>query len=198
MERYADDVIVHCVSKMQAEYILHAIKERMQFCKLELNLEKTKIVYCKRNRRNDDHPHCSFDFLGFTFRPRITMSKEGESFIGFNPAVSRIALKKMADTVRSWHLGRRSDLSLEEIARRQNPVVRGWNNYYGAYHPSALFPLYEQLTEQLVKWAKRKYKKLRRYENARKWLRSVARKENQLFAYWRKYYRMHGGITRAV
>jgi RNA-directed DNA polymerase len=197
-ERYADDIIVHCVTEKQARYILAAIKKRMRLCKLKLNLEKTKIVYCKRNRRNDDHPHCSFDFLGFTFRPRITMSRGGETFVGFNPAVSRIALKKMADTVRSWHLGRRSDLSLEEIAQRQNSVVRGWINYYGAYHPSALFPLYEQLTEQLVKWAKRKYKKLRRYDNARKWLRSVARQENQLFAYWRTHYRMHGGIIRAV
>lgn len=197
-ERYADDIIVHCETERQARFILRTIRERMRSCKLELNPEKTKIVYCKRNGRNDDHSHCSFDFLGFTFRPRIAMSEDGTTFVGFNPAVSRNALKKMADRIRSWHLGRRSDLSLEAMARRINPVVRGWINYYGAYCPSALFPMYRQLTRQQVWWVRRKYKKLRGHRKAEKWVLGLARSNTALFAHWQRWYRTRGGITRAV
>jgi retron-type reverse transcriptase len=48
-ERYADDIIVHCHSQKQAEYVLDMIRKRMMGCKLELHPEKTKIIYCKRN-----------------------------------------------------------------------------------------------------------------------------------------------------
>jgi len=41
-------------------------------CGLELNLEKTKIVYCKDDDRKGDYENTSFDFLGYTFRPRHT------------------------------------------------------------------------------------------------------------------------------
>ncbi len=50
-ERYADDVICHCVSEKQAKFALRAIRQRLSECRLELHPEKTKIVYCKDNRR---------------------------------------------------------------------------------------------------------------------------------------------------
>mgnify|MGYP003624194248 FL=1 len=50
-ERYADDIIVHCKNIKEALRLLEAIKERFSTCKLELNREKTKIVYCRRNQR---------------------------------------------------------------------------------------------------------------------------------------------------
>ena len=44
--RYADDGIAHCVSLKQAQYLLRRLQERFKDYGLELNLEKTKIVYC--------------------------------------------------------------------------------------------------------------------------------------------------------
>jgi group II intron reverse transcriptase/maturase len=54
--RYADDVVVHCVSEAQSQFILRAIKARLEACKLRLSEEKTKITYCqdyRRAKRND-------------------------------------------------------------------------------------------------------------------------------------------------
>lgn len=49
--RYADDVVLHCKSKVQADYVLENLRKRMFNCGLELHPEKTKIVYCKDYRR---------------------------------------------------------------------------------------------------------------------------------------------------
>ena len=63
-ERYADDSICHCVSKKQAEFIRDRLIERFAKCKLKLNEEKTKIVYCKDSNRHDRDENESFDYLG--------------------------------------------------------------------------------------------------------------------------------------
>lgn len=197
-ERYADDAVIHCVSEKQACYIKGAIEKRLRQYGLEVHPEKTKIVYCKDDQRDGEYRNESFDFLGFTFRPRKSVTRSGNYFLGFSPAVSRKALKSMGDTIRRWEFQRLSNISLEEMALVINPVVRGWINYYGRFRPSALFPIYRQLTEMQLRWVRRKYKKLRRYLKAREWLRAVAQRESNLFVHWQYWYRMHGGITRAV
>ena len=69
-ERFADDVVVHCKSRRQAEHVLAAIAARMGEVGLRIHPDKTRIVYCKDGRRRGDHEHTSFTFLGFTFRAR--------------------------------------------------------------------------------------------------------------------------------
>ena len=69
-ERFADDVVVHCKSRRQAEHVLAAIAVRMGEVGLRIHPDKTRIVYCKDGRRRGDHEHTSFTFLGFTFRAR--------------------------------------------------------------------------------------------------------------------------------
>lgn len=197
-ERYADDVIVHCKTEAQAKLIRSKIEERLSNCKLELNQEKTIVVYCKDSQRKGDYPNEKFDFLGYTFRARLSMNKFGYTFVGFNPAMSQKALKSIGDTIRSWHMHRRSDLSLEDIADRINPIVRGWINYYSKYCPSKMVPIFRQLVNMQVKWVRRKYKKLQSDKRARKWLRRVAKYNKTLFVHWQWYHKMHGGITRAV
>ena len=73
--RYADDAILHCKSKVQADYVLRNLNKRMKKCGLELHPEKTKLVYCRDYRRQGDHPMVKFDFLGYSFQPRTTRSK---------------------------------------------------------------------------------------------------------------------------
>jgi hypothetical protein len=65
-ERYADDVICHCVSEKQAKFILGSIRRRVAEFKLELHPDKTRIVYCKDGRRKGSYPNGKIDFLGFT------------------------------------------------------------------------------------------------------------------------------------
>jgi len=119
-ERYADDVIVHCKTEVEAKELRKSIGERFEQCKLELHAEKTKIVYCKDDKRRGTYSDEKFDFLGFTFRSRWAKSRWGRCFVNFSPAISNEATKSIRSTVRSWRLQRRSDKSLEDQARMYN------------------------------------------------------------------------------
>lgn len=186
-ERYADDVIVHCKSERQAEWIKSVIEKRLLACRLELHPEKTQIVYCKDDYRRGNYVNEKFDFLGYTFRPRGAKARHKKRFfVGFNPALSNKAAKSMGDTIRGWETHLMSDKAIEDISRIINSVVRGWINYYGQYYRSALYPIFNQLNNALRKWAMRKYKRLRgRKRNAVLWLRRIARRDRGLFAHWK-------------
>jgi RNA-directed DNA polymerase len=79
----------------------------------------------------------------------------------FSPAVSNKAAKKMSREMRSWKLHLCSDKALEDLVRMFNSAIRGWINYYGSYYKSALYPTFRRFDIFLVKWAERKYKRLR-------------------------------------
>lgn len=184
-ERYADDIVVHCRSKAQAESIRQQIGERLRACKLEAHPEKTKLVYCRDSNRPEDHLHMSFDFLGYTFRPRTAINqRRKEFFVSFSPAVSRKAGKAIVATIRQWQLHAMSDKSLEELSRMFNRVIRGWVNYYGQYYKSALYPIFSCLNRRLVRWVRKKYKRYRHQRRATHWLRRLARRQPQWFAHW--------------
>ncbi len=185
-ERYADDIICHCETEEQAESLRAALEERFRQCNLELHPEKTRIVYCKDSGRKGGHTQEKFDFLGFTFRPRLAKSRWGEYFVGFMPAISNKAAEKISQRIRSWRVHLRTDKTLEDLARMFNPVTCGWINYYGSYYRSALYPLFDRLDLFLARWAEWKYKSLRgRKRRARQWLRGVKKREPGLFAHWR-------------
>jgi RNA-directed DNA polymerase len=137
-ERYADDAICHCQSEAQALELRQALEQRFAECKLQLHPQKTKVVYCKDANRSGQYPERSFDFLGYTFRPRGAVNRNGERFTSFVPAVSNKAAKEMRCRVRRWRLHRRNDLELDEIARQVRPVLTGWVRYYGRFYPSKL------------------------------------------------------------
>ena len=185
-ERYCDDVVVHCTSQAQAGKVRDAIAGRLAAVGLELHPDKTRIVYCKDADRRGDHEVTSFTFLGYAFRPRLARSRHGHHFVSFLPAVSTDAVKAMSREVRSWHIGRRSDKSLGDLARMFNSIVQGWINYYGRFYKSELLSFLRRLNRHLVRWACRKYKRLKRRERrAMAWLTEVARRAPRLFAHWR-------------
>ena len=184
-ERYADDVVVHCKSEAQAQFIHEKITERLSGCKLEAHPEKTKIVYCKDDDRPGSYRNEHFDFLGYTFRPRGAKNQEGKLFVGFLPGASPKALKRISAEIRSWRLHIKSDQSLEALAQMYNAKIRGWLAYYGAYYKSALYPVLKGLNRYLVRWARRKYKRRKHQRRATHWLRRIARRELGLFAHWR-------------
>lgn len=196
-ERYADDGICHCRTRRQAEHLLAALRERFAECGLELHPEKTRIVYCKDDDRKGTYPVTSFDFLGYTFRPRRSKNRWGKHFINFSPAVSNKAGKAIRQEVRSWNLPVRSDKALEDLARMFNATIRGWVNYYGVYYPSALYPTLRHIDRKLMLWATRKFKRLRKHKRrAGHWLERIARRQPELFAHWQLLYGK-GWIGRA-
>jgi RNA-directed DNA polymerase len=184
-ERYADDIVAHCKTEAQAKQVLESIKRRLERCRLELHPEKTKIVYCKDGDRKGRHTHEKFNFLGYTFRPRRSKNHKGKFFVNFTPAVSNEAAKKMRQEMRRWHINLRSDKAIDDLARMWNPVLRGWIQYYGRFYKSALYPTFRHFNGLLVRWAMRKYKRLRRHRRrAEYWLGGIARREPRLFAHW--------------
>jgi len=185
-ERYCDDVIVHARSESQARYLRDVIARRLAECGLELNERKTRVVYCKDADRPGSYEHESFDYLGYTFRPRRARSKHGNYFLSFSPAVSGEATTRMRRELRRWRLHRRSDKTLTDLAHMLNPVLQGQINYYGRFYPSALRLSFRHLNDTLVRWAMRKCKRLRRHRSrACRLIADVSRRQPDLFAHWR-------------
>jgi RNA-directed DNA polymerase len=184
-ERYADDAVVHCVSKEQAEQVLGALVKRMEEVGLRLHPDKTRIVYCKDGQRRGDHEHTSFTFLGFTFRARKAMGKDGKSFTGFLPAMSTEALKAKRAELRAMRIHRRTTLTLDDLARWLNPIVAGWMGYYGRFYRSAMTPLLQRVNAYLRRWAGKKYRRLRSYTRFKRWWRGLLERQPALFAQWK-------------
>jgi RNA-directed DNA polymerase len=185
-ERYADDIIVHCVSERQAKWIKEMIEKRLLHCRLTLHPEKTKVVYCKDDTRRGSYRNEKFDFLGYTFRPRTSKTRFATYRVSFSPAVSNKATKKMWRDMRSWRFHLCSDKSLEDLSRICNPITRGWINYYGQYYKSALYRTFDIFNCILKKWAMRKYKKLKDCpRRAAHWLGRLASRQPWLFAHWK-------------
>ena len=184
-ERYADDVILHCKIEAQAQLVRDAIIERLAQVGLELNLDKTRIVYCKDSNRDGAHEHERFTFLGYTFRPRPARNRRGELFVSFAPAVSDDAAKAICRRIKRWRLHLWSGQSLADLAEAINPIVRGWIDFYGRFYRSRLISLLRRIDDYLARWAMRKYKRLRgRPTRAHGFLASVARREPKLFVHW--------------
>ena len=184
-ERYADDAVVHCKSERQARYVRQAIADRMAEVGLRLHPDKTKIVYCKDGNRPSSYEHTAFTFLGFTFRQRRARNRHGKSFSNFLPAISKDALNKISAAVRSWRLHLRTGHTFKDIARRINPIVAGWMQYYGAFYRSALSPLLQRINAYLMRWIRKKYKRLRGKKKARECWQGITGRYPLMFAHWK-------------
>lgn len=183
--RYADDGIAHCVSLKQAKYLQRRLQERFERFGLELNLEKTRIVYCKDEDRKGNFEYTSFDFLGYTFRPRHAKNKYGKFFTNFLPAMSEKAKKAIRKEVRRWKLQLKSDKDLRDIANMFNKKIQGWINYYTHFYRSEIYDELRYINGCLVKWVRKKFKKRKARRRAEYWLGNVAKRDRNLFAHWK-------------
>lgn len=186
--RYADDGLIHCKTEKEAQAIKAALTARFAECCLELHPDKTRIVYCKDGSRKGKYPSTKFDFLGYTFRPRVVKNRKRNSmFVSFTPAVSSSALKAMRQKTRRQNFRNRSDLSLEDISRLHNPVLRGWLGYYGRFCPSAMYPVLRHFNKTLVAWARRKFRRLQRHKiRASRFIEGLSKKKPRLFVHWER------------
>ena len=184
-ERYADDVICHCKSAEEARALWSALADRFAACKLVLHPQKTKIVYCKDANRRGDFPNQSFDFLGFTFRARKTMWQGG------HPR-ARLPARRQPESA-DGHQPDDPALGASS-SQRQVPagsghdvqsVHRGWINYYGHFYRTQLRPTLKRIDAYVIRWARRKFKRLRhKTKGARDWFDRLRRANPTLFAHW--------------
>jgi len=188
-ERYADDIVVHCQNIKQALRLLEAIKQRLSDCKLELNREKSKIVYCRRNQKKQPPfkvCYQKFDFLGFTFKPRAVKA-HGKIMLGFTPAISQRNISRITEELYKLKIHRWVHCPISRIAVLLNPKIRGWINYYSKFRKSELRKLFRAVNLRLTKWVRNKYRKFRRrhWYFAYKFLKGISRDYPNLFEHWK-------------
>lgn len=182
-ERYADDVVIHCRSCEESETLKERLQRRLEECGLSLHPDKTQIVYCKDSKRRGEYPRVSYDFLGYTFRPRGAANKtSGKRFMSFLPAASREAQKELLRKVREKRLRQHVGAKLEAVADALNPTLRGWLNYFRHFYSSALNGVYWQIDRRLMRWARTKYRW--HYRRAVNWLKRLKLQQPRLFAHW--------------
>lgn len=183
--RYADDAVIHCKTRAEAEYLLKSLDERIKECGLELHTEKTQMVYCKEDGRQENYPITSFDFLGYAFRPRFMKSSTGHCFIGFGPAVSNKSKKVFRQKISSLKPQLMSGSNIETLAQLMNPIIRGWTNYFGKFYKTEMYAALKHVNRLLTLWACRKYKGFRRHKRkASAWLNKIAKRCPELFVHW--------------
>lgn len=184
-ERYADDIVIHCSSKEEAEQLLEKLKARMQQYELELHPEKTKIVYCKNYLRNEKHDNNSFTFLSYSFQPRTVKDKFGRQkrLVVFNAAISQQAKASIREKLREALPAQWSSQTLSWFAQKLNPKIRGWINYYAKFNQHKAYDVFYYLNELIRQWLKNKYKirsKSGLYEKYRK----IQSANASLFYHW--------------
>ena len=195
-ERYADDVIIHCQSKSQSEEILKSLESRLSECGLKLHPDKTKITYCKDYKRKGKHREVSYSFVGFTFRPCGIKGKNGKLYSAFLPVVSQKAQKQLRSKVKAMKLRLHTYYSVEELAEKLNPTVRGWLNYFNIYRDGALRRMQFYLEGLLINWVMHKHRKSKR--GAIHWLRTLRQRSPRQFAHWNIYSHTNSLTRRAV
>jgi RNA-directed DNA polymerase len=197
-ERFADDIIIHCHEFTQAVMIKDAVAIRLTQWKLQINEEKTRIVYCKDNKRKGKHEPIVLQFLGYEFKPRRAENqRDGTIFTSYLPAIGSKARTSINEQIRDWKLTKHTQETLEDLSGNLNAQIRGWLNYFGKFYGSAMEPLLDHVDETLARWAKRKYKKLRTLQQARNWLTRVKVRQPDLFAHWQRRSRA-SRVIRAV
>lgn len=189
-ERYADDGIIHCITRKQAEFVLDMLKEQMIKNGLLINLDKSKIVFCRRNNEPiPNNAETSFVFLGYCFRPRLVKSRQGIYFMGFTPAVSVEAARAFREKIRGA-MKRVKTTDIVLLSQTLNPIIRGWMNYFCKFTPSEAFQKgINFVNQRLVRWLMKNRKKVKkRYIKSLILLNRIALSNPKLFYQWQAGY----------
>ena len=184
-ERFADDAVVHCVTERQARQVRAAIAERMAEVGLRAAsrqdqdrvLQGREAAWRLRTRRRSRS-------WGTRSVPARRATRTARTLHGRScPRSAPRNLTKISREVRPWRLHRRTH-DTEVLAREVNPIVRGWMNYYAEFYPSAVSPSAAH-GRHLMRWARKKYKRLEHSDRrAKAWLSGVRKRAPDLFVHW--------------
>ena len=185
--RYADDVVVHCTSKVEAERVLESIKRRLAEVKLQVKEEKTRIAYCRDYRRKTKHEGVKFEFLGFSYQPRARKSsRDGKHFTAFAAEISQSNQKRIREVIREVKLWGNTQVEIPDIAKLLNTKLRGWIAYYGKYSIRSLRNTLMMIDRRLIKCLRKKHKIGYRKSVAK--LNAIKQVNPTLFYHWKMGY----------
>jgi RNA-directed DNA polymerase len=145
LTRYADDWVVTCRSRREAEVALGIAERILGTLGVRLNRQKTQIVPVRHG----------FAFLGYKIkrgsrRLRLPEAKirSGARSGDLYAYPTQKSVDRFKDSIRR-KTRRRIPLSTAELIRELNPVIRGWGEYYKRAHVRRLF-------NQLDRWVERR------------------------------------------
>ncbi len=185
-ERYADDIIVHCQSKEEAEQLLASIRERLLGFELEMHPEKTKIVYCKNSGRKEEQAPNSFTFLSYSFQPRKAYNPlEKRKYTTFSPAICCKAKTYIRQRIREVFNPGITQIPLGSIAKKLNPKIRGWLNYYGRFNGSEVLSVFRYLNGLIREWIKGKFRLTSKQSIVKKY-QAYVKTYPESFVHWRR------------
>lgn len=161
--RYADDFVIMCKRKVQAEEALKAVRWIMERLELTLHSEKTKLVdmYFGKN---------SFDFLGFNNRFQRFRTKSWKCYWRLQQVPSQKAMKKMRDNIKEvFSSPRKLQWSIEEMVKLLNPKIIGMRNYYAReFARPWLWKIEKYINLKFTRWYNRKKQRNHKLGNAEK------------------------------
>ena len=185
--RYADDIVINCNSKEEAETVLKAVKQRLSEVRLQVNESKTRIAYCKDYKRKENYETVKFEFLGFSYQPRARIGKfDGSKYMAFTAEISQSNQKRIREVIRENKLWNNTTLDIMDIAKSLNMKLRGWINYYSKYSKRKLRCTLLKVDLRLIKWLKSKHKIGSRKSSAK--LKQIKQVNPHLFYHWQKGY----------
>ena len=115
--RFCDDFVI--LLKKNGKQVLKRVEEMLSRLKLTLHPDKTRLAHAEKG----------FDFLGMHFRLCPVKKKRSRLTLSCRLWPSNKSMRRIRQRVRQV-IGRRYSLSLEEMIKELNPVIRGWNNYH--------------------------------------------------------------------
>lgn len=121
--RYADDLVVMCATRQQAEYALGLLTHLLADLGLEPKVSKTRIVHLEEGGEG-------FDFLGFHHRWVRAQSQHTRQVMFLARWPSDRAMKQVRSRVRELTPRRRCWVPIEVVVEDVNRVLRGWANYF--------------------------------------------------------------------
>lgn len=117
---------------------------------------------------------------GYDFKPRWHKGK-----VIYSPGMGKGALMCMMEKMKTqWCLNRKISMPLEAIAKEVTPMIRGWINYYGHYRRSELYCLGYHVDQRLVRFLKKKHKKIRSWAQGWEELKRIRKESPRLFPHW--------------
>jgi RNA-directed DNA polymerase len=180
--RYADDLVFHCLSRSAGLRLFGALRQRLKDVGLEINMDKSGLVYLGTYERS--HVKTKFTFLGYDFEYRTLRRRSDHSlFRKVTPGASKKAMRHISKTIKSWRIHRSTAETLESLAHRYNATLRGWIVYYGKFwYRNFSYRLWSVMQSRLLKWAQAKFRIS--IKQAKLYLAGAKRGRPRLFAHW--------------
>ena len=158
--RYADDFVVACESKHDADMFLQELRKRLAKFKLEVSEEKTQVISFGKNAfkkaKRTGKKVRSFNFLGFTHYCRAT--RKGWLVVGCKTAKERLANKLKA--LNKWLKDVRNACSTQDWWKVLAAKLRGFYGYFGiSGNIQSLRKFYQRALSMCFKWLNRRSQK---------------------------------------